>query len=208
MRHFTYPLLILLAACADANAQDTESADQQTAFDRYISASDSSYQWKMVHEERANGATTLVIDLTSQRWRKPSEVNRTLWRHSLAIAIPDGVKADKSLLFVGGGRNGQKLPKTANQRTLQIALATKSVVAELGMIPNQPLVFHQDGKERFEDDLIAYAWDQFLKTEDPTWLPRLPMVKSVVRAMDTIQACLRKRPHAQASACCFRGRRP
>ncbi|MBB74813.1 MAG: hypothetical protein CMJ75_09900 [Planctomycetaceae bacterium] len=35
------------------------------------------------------------------------------------------------------------------------------------MIPNQPLIFHNDGVERSEDDLIAYAWDKYLKTEDP-----------------------------------------
>jgi PhoPQ-activated pathogenicity-related protein len=55
------------------------------------------------------------------------------------------------------------------------------------MIPNQPLVFHGDGIPRKEDDLIAYTWDQFLKTGDQRWPARLPMVKSVVRAMDTIE---------------------
>jgi PhoPQ-activated pathogenicity-related protein len=34
--------------------------------------------------------------------------------------------------------------------------------------------------------LIGYAWAQFLETGDATWLPRLPMVKSAVRAMDCI----------------------
>ncbi len=71
--------------------------------------------------------------------------------------------------------------------TTQIARATGSLVAELRMVPNQPLVFHGDGKPRKEDDLIGYAWDQFLKTGDATWLPRLPMVKSAVRAMDCLQ---------------------
>ncbi len=79
------------------------------------------------------------------------------------------------------------MPTRAEATAQQIAEATNTVVAELRMIPNQPLVFHKDGKPRKEDDLIAYCWDQFLKTGDETWLPRLPMVKSAVRAMDCIQ---------------------
>jgi PhoPQ-activated pathogenicity-related protein len=59
------------------------------------------------------------------------------------------------------------------------------VVAELGMVPNQPLAF-ADGQPRHEDSLIAYTWDQFLRSGDPLWLARLPMTKSAVRAMDTI----------------------
>src|SRR5262249_55627077 len=57
-------------------------------------------------------------------------------------------------------------------------------VVDLGMVPNQPLTFHGDGKGRSEDDLIAYCQIKFMDTGDPTWLPRLPMVKSAVRAMD------------------------
>ena len=72
------------------------------------------------------------------------------------------------------------------------AAATGSLVVELKMIPNQPIVFHGDGTPRKEDDLIAYCWDKFLDSGDPRWLPRFPMVKSVVRAMDCIQEWSKK----------------
>ena len=32
-----------------------------------------------------------------------------------------------------------------------------------------------DGKERYEDDLIAYTWDKFLRSGEACWLARLPM---------------------------------
>ena len=47
---------------------------------------------------------------------------------------------------------------------IQMATATKSVVTELRMVPNQPLTFSDDKKPRTEDKFIAYTWDKFLKT--------------------------------------------
>ncbi|MFO0842117.1 MAG: PhoPQ-activated protein PqaA family protein [Gemmataceae bacterium] len=38
-------------------------------------------------------------------------------------------------------------------------------------MPNQPLVFNNDGKPHSEDDLIAYGHIKFMDTGDPTWLP-------------------------------------
>src|SRR5262245_61545436 len=58
------------------------------------------------------------------------------------------------------------------------------------MVPNQPLVLNHDGKQRSEDDLLAYGWVKFMTTGDPLWIVRLPMVKSAVRAMDTVTALL------------------
>lgn len=60
------------------------------------------------------------------------------------------------------------------------------MVVELRQVPNQPLIFHGDGQERVEDDLIAYGWDKYLRGGDVNWLARLPMTKSAVRAMDTV----------------------
>jgi PhoPQ-activated pathogenicity-related protein len=54
------------------------------------------------------------------------------------------------------------------------------------MVPNQPLIFTGDGNKRNEDAITAYTWEKFLTTGDDTWPLRLPMTKSVVRAMDTV----------------------
>jgi len=71
------------------------------------------------------------------------------------------------------------------------AVETNSVVAEVGMVPNQPLFF-SDSKEkgRTEDDLIAYGRVKQMATKDDEWLVRLAMVKSGVRAMDAVQEFL------------------
>lgn len=51
------------------------------------------------------------------------------------------------------------------------------------MVPNQPLVFHDDGVPGTEDDLIGYAWDQYLSTGDPRWAPRNAMVNTLGHGM-------------------------
>ena len=162
----------------------------ETALDRYVASPDDTFAWKVVSKRSAAGATIYVVDLKSQTWLRKDEVDRNVWQHWLTVIRPDTTTADTALLFIGGGSNGGEAPTSADRRTMQLALATNSVVAELGMIPNQPLIFHGDGQPRKEDDLIGYTWDQYLKTGDERWPARLPMVKSVVRAMDTIQALL------------------
>src|SRR3989442_11676111 len=62
------------------------------------------------------------------------------------------------------------------------------------MVPSQAWWFAgAHGAPRREDRLIAFAWSKFLRGGDPVWLPRLPMTKSAVRAMDTVSAYFEKR---------------
>jgi PhoPQ-activated pathogenicity-related protein len=162
----------------------------ETSLDRYVRQPDATYSWKVIREVQADGATQWVVDLKSQTWRTEKDVNRPVWQHWLTVVKPEGTTAKKALLFIVGGANGREAPQSAEARTLAIAKASGSVVAELRMVPNQPLIFHGDGVERTEDDLIGYTWDQYLKTGDDTWPARLPMVKSAVRAMDCVQELL------------------
>jgi PhoPQ-activated pathogenicity-related protein len=162
----------------------------KTPLDEYVAKPDSTYEWKVVKTIPGEGVTTFVVDLKSQSWRATPEVHRAVWQHWLVIVKPDAVKHDTGFLNIGGGRNGSPAPNAANAQSIAMAKATNSVVAELKMVPNQPLILNGDGKPRSEDDLLAYGWVKYMDTGDPLWIPRLPMVKSAVRAMDTVTALL------------------
>jgi PhoPQ-activated pathogenicity-related protein len=163
----------------------------ETALDRYVAKPDPTYSWKVVRTVPGNPLTQYVVDLKSQTWRTEQDVDRPVWQHWLTIVKPANPSSKLAFLRIGGGANGGEAPASADAATLRLAETTNSVVAELRMVPNQPLVLHQDGVRRSEDDFIAYTWDQFLKTGDETWPARLPMVKSAVRAMDCVQELLK-----------------
>jgi PhoPQ-activated pathogenicity-related protein len=175
-----------------AVATATDFAHGSTALDEYVAKPDSTFAWKLVSRRDVDEGTILVIDLTSQTWRTAAEIDRPEWRHWLVITVPKGATSDTALLFIGGGRNGGEAPAGPSDRVIAVAKATKSVVAELGQVPNQPLVFRNDGRKRTEDDLVARSMLECLKSGDQTWLAQLPMTKSAVRAMDAVQAALKE----------------
>jgi len=99
--------------------------------------------------------------MTSQAWLTTNEVDRPVWKHWMILVRPDAVRSSKALLLIGGGANDGRVPKSADGNLVRIALATKSVVAELKMVPNQPLVFSGETEERKEDSLIATPGTSF-----------------------------------------------
>jgi PhoPQ-activated pathogenicity-related protein len=93
------------------------------------------------------------------------------------------------VLIIGGGRwraeyesepPADVLPEDGDV-FVAIARRLQAVVAVVGQVPFQPLF------DLTEDRLIAYTFDQYLRTGDPSWPLLLPMVKSAVRAMDASQ---------------------
>jgi PhoPQ-activated pathogenicity-related protein len=163
-------------------------AAQFTALDKYVAKPDTNYTYRVVSTTPGDGYATSVIEMTSQAWLTTNEVNRPIWKHWLVIVKPNTVASSKSLLFISGGNNSRPAPAAADGNFVRIARETKTVTAELRMVPNQPLVFVGDGLPRSEDSLIAYTWDKFLRTGDEKWPARLPMTKAAVRAMDTVTA--------------------
>ncbi len=145
--------------------------------DDYIRKPESNFAWKQNSKTRHEPVGDQIYDLhfVSQTWQGKN------WQHQLQVYRPQSVApAAMMFLWVTGGSS------TPAQIAFGMELARKSKapVAFLYHIPNQPLLEDQ----LVEDDLIAETFVRYLKTKDENWPLLFPMVKSVVNAMDVLQA--------------------
>jgi len=126
-----------------------------TALDRYIAAPDPSYRYELIETIPGDGYAAHVLEMTSQRWRDEREVDRPLWKHWLTVIEPNMSHTSTALLIVGGSSNERKPPARANLLLGNGGFTTGSVIAELRMVPNQPLTFVGETQQRSEDAIIA-----------------------------------------------------
>ena len=179
MKHARPLLVTLFIAClVTASAFAGPLAD-------YVNAPDPNYAYEVTGTFDGEGYTTHHIRMTSQSWRE-GDVTPHVWTHWLSVYVPDVLQQTEALLRIQGGKHTDDQPGIEH-RWATIAVVTRSVVAVLRTVPSQPLVFKGEDEGRVEDEIIAYTFYHFSKTQDPTWPLLLPMVKSAVKAMDTIQ---------------------
>jgi PhoPQ-activated pathogenicity-related protein len=152
------------------------------ALETYIQQPDDSFNWQVAAQTETEAFAITQVSMTSQTWRGH------FWSHDVRIIRPQRIRHPGiALLFIAGDRSG-----TGSVALLQtLADRAGAIVAEVTRVPNQPLF-----EGRREDALIAYTFDQFLRTGDETWPALFPMTKSAVRAMDTVQAWAREQ-HGQ-----------
>jgi PhoPQ-activated pathogenicity-related protein len=163
-------------------------AEEATALDRYVALPDPNYRYDVVGTLSEDACTAHMLEMTSQQWRSAAEVDRPVWKHWLTITTPREVRTPTGVLIISGGSNRSHAPSRINPLMASLAVRTGSVISELRMVPNQPLTFAGEARQRSEDGIIAYSWDKFLRSGDDSWPLRLPMTKSAVRAMDTVTA--------------------
>lgn len=191
LRALAWALLLLSVPFVSVSAQQPKAL-YRTPLDEYLQKPDPAYKWEVVKTVDGPVAKTTIIKLTSQSWRTDKDVNRTVWEHAVVISKPHKLTSNKAFLMISGGSNESRMPEKADAMTSLIAASTGSIVVELKMVPNQPLIFNNDGVKRTEDDLLGYGWNKFLETGDPTWVGRLPMVKSALKCMDCVQEWSKK----------------
>ena len=85
-----------------------------TALDRYVAAPDPSYRYELIETIPGDGYAAHVLEMTSQRWRDETEVDRPLWKHWLTVIEPEQVATGTALLIIGGGSNERKPPARVN----------------------------------------------------------------------------------------------
>ena len=173
---------LLHAVCFSAIA----FAGPPTPLDRYVAAADPAFTYRLAQTSSGAGYTSYRLEMTSQNWRNADEVDRVEWRHWVTVVKPSRLRGETGLLFINGGSNDGRVRESADAGLIAAAVETESVMAELRMVPNQPLTFAGETRPRFEDSLIAYTWDKFLRGGDDRWPAQLPMTKSAVRAMDAV----------------------
>jgi PhoPQ-activated pathogenicity-related protein len=140
----------------------------------YIGKADPAFKWEFKGKSDSPLGTVYDLTLVSQVWEGIA------WEHGLQIYVPAGVSPTATMFLWNQG--GKPSPNSA-LFGLGLAGKMKAPVAFLFGIPNQPLF---DGKK--EDALIAETFVRFLNTGDEDWPLLFPMVKSLVRAMDALQA--------------------
>jgi PhoPQ-activated pathogenicity-related protein len=137
----------------------------------FVTRSDPATRWLKQSEREIGGAREIVAELVSQAWRGVA------WRHELRVVVPPKrAGGDLAVLVIGGdGAHG-----AVDERRL--AEDTGVIAAYLRSVPNQPLFGAS------EDALIAYSFEQYLRTNDPDWPLLFPMTKAAAKAMDAIPA--------------------
>jgi PhoPQ-activated pathogenicity-related protein len=150
-----------------------------TLIDSYLARPDPEFRYELLSNHSTDSGTIFSFRLTSQVWRGIP------WNHQLRIYDPAGLPADRTrlvLLFItGGSTDGQPSPSD-HEQGFALARACNARVAVLPQVPNQPLL---DGK--VEDDLIGETFVMYLQTQEPDLPLLFPMVKSAIRAMDSVQ---------------------
>ena len=170
----------LLAAGLLLMAMPSISESFANALGTYVHEPDASFAWKRTEQKKIKDATLTHLELISQTWRGH------LWSHDLLVVRPTTLRqTDIAMLFIAD--DGYNARDEEADRFHEVAQRAGAIVAILSKVPNQPLY---DGLK--EDGLIAFTFDQYLKTSDPTWPLLFPMVKSAVRAMDALQTFARQ----------------
>ncbi|MCW1922919.1 PhoPQ-activated pathogenicity-related family protein [Luteolibacter arcticus] len=167
--------LVLLGSAAFLSAKEAPVVPADLA--NYVARAEPGFKWTVEDTKEFGGVKAWRLKLTSQVWQGIT------WTHDLLVVKPTGVPTGKMLLLNEGG-------SASNEKALYAALLAGKIQAPVALllgVPNQPLF---DGKR--EDHLIAETFVRYLDSGDASWPLLFPMVKSVVKAMDTLQEFSKK----------------
>ena len=165
--------------------------EEYTSMSNYIESTKNEFSYdiqEVIYEENWTG---YHIKMISGEWLDSKKVDQVEWWHYVDIIIPKQTTSSTGIMFIDGGEKSEDYFRLDAQ-SIRNAIKTEAVIVNVSNIPFQPLNFLSSEQDSFEeDDLIAFAWNKFLKQgakqKDVEWLPRFPMTRAIVRAMDLAQ---------------------
>ena len=165
--------------------------EEYTSMSDYIESTKNEFSYdiqEVIYEEDWTG---YHIKMISGEWLDSKKVDQVEWWHYVDIIIPKQTTSSTGIMFIDGGQKSEDYFRLDAQ-SIRNAIKTEAVIVNVSNIPFQPLNFLSSEQDSFEeDDLIAFAWNKFLKQgakqKDVEWLPRFPMTRAIVRAMDLAQ---------------------
>ena len=165
--------------------------EEYTSMSNYIESTKNEFSYdiqEVIYEENWTG---YHIKMISGEWLNSKKVDQVEWWHYVDIIIPKQTTSSTGIMFIDGGEKSEDYFRLDAQ-SIRNAIKTEAVIVNVSNIPFQPLNFLSSEQDSFEeDDLIAFAWNKFLKQgakqKDVEWLPRFPMTRAIVRAMDLAQ---------------------
>lgn len=184
-RPITGLLAALIGAVSTLCAAAEPSASGPLA--EYVARHDNSYAWRVRREGRLQSVSYAELTLTSQAWKD------TTWKHQLFVLRPAEIRdPSRCVLLVDGGswndelagpvRKGDENLPPLWQLLASFSSRLQTPIAVLRQVPRAPIFGALEGRTA-----ISHSFERFINTGDPDWLMLLPMVKSVVRAMDAVQ---------------------
>lgn len=164
--------LLIAACCSISHAEDTPQIPD--GLSKYVARPESVYRWELRGKTAREKGAVYDLHLVSQTWQG------LVWEHHLQVFQPADIQPAKTMvLWNQGGRPSDGSAAFG----WDLAQKIGSPVAFLYGVPNQPLLGN-----KVEDALIAETFVRYLETKDASWPLLFPMVKSVVKAMDALQA--------------------
>jgi PhoPQ-activated pathogenicity-related protein len=148
---------------------------QAVTLDTFLQKPEPAFKWSDSSQFAGDGFANLR--LVSQTWQGRD------WSHRLQIFKPTRVDfPDAAVINIsyGSGSFGESILGQG------LADISGAYTVNAFNVPNQPLY------DREEDALVAYSFQKYLETGDPSWPLLLPMTKSVVKAMDAVQQWSKK----------------
>jgi PhoPQ-activated pathogenicity-related protein len=139
----------------------------------YVKKPDDAFAWKLKEKNDNNGNRVFGLELISQKWHD------IIWDHNLYVYLHKDAKPGKTMVLMNTGA----MRPESHLVGMEISRQCGTPVAVLYDVPKQPLF-----GDKKEDALIAETFVRFLETKDDSWPLLFPMVKSVVKAMDALQA--------------------